>query len=141
MCAAKRRIRRFAHTTTAVGGGATVLLAVLLVLLLRPDRPASGSNGSLMLFCAAGMRAPIEAICADFERECGVHVDIQYGGSNTLLNQLQVSHAADLYLAADDAYLAIAREKGLIRERLPIAEMEPVIVVPKGNPDGIIPVR
>ncbi len=134
---AKRVSRRFSQSTTAVGLGAIALLAGLLVLLLRPDRSASGGSSNLVLFCAAGMRVPIEAICAEFERECGVHVDIQYGGSNTLLNQLQVSRAADLYLAADDAYLAIAREKGVVRESIAVAEMEPVIVVPRGNPGGI----
>jgi molybdate transport system substrate-binding protein len=118
-------------------GGALVLLGILSVLLLKPGGPTSASGDTLILFCAAGIRLPIEQIRADFARECGVHVDVQYGGSNTLLSQLQVSRAADLYLAADDAYLAIARAKGLVKETLPIANMVPVIVVPKGNPKAI----
>jgi molybdenum ABC transporter molybdate-binding protein len=105
--------------------------------MLKPGESARGTRENLVLFCAAGMRRPVEQIRAGFERECGVHVDVQYGGSNTLLSQLQVSRVADLYLAADDAYLAIARDKGLVKETLSIADMVPVIVVAKGNPKGI----
>jgi molybdate transport system substrate-binding protein len=39
-----------------------------------------------------------------------------------------------LYLPADDTYLAMAREKDLIGETLPIAEQAAVIAVSKGNP-------
>ena len=53
------------------------------------------------------------------------------------MSQLQVSRVADLYLAADDAYLDIARKKGLLRETIPVANMAPVIVVPRGNPKAI----
>ena len=131
------RIRRMGRRTSLVTGGALVLLVVLSFLLLKPGSHTKSSRESLVLFCAAGLRLPIEQIRADFERECGVQVDVQFGGSNTLLSQLQVSRAADLYLAADDAYLAIARDKGLVRETIPIAHMVPVIVVPKGNPGAI----
>ncbi|NQT92991.1 MAG: molybdate ABC transporter substrate-binding protein [Lentisphaerae bacterium] len=131
------RIRGHARRTSVVTGVAVITLAVLTILLLKPQMSTRESRDRLILFCAAGIRLPIEKIRHDFERECGVPVDVQYGGSNTLLSQLQVSRAADLYLAADDAYLAIAREKGLIRETVPIAGMVPVIVVPRGNPEAI----
>jgi molybdenum ABC transporter molybdate-binding protein len=132
-----RRIRKFARRTSLVTGGAVVLLIVLVVMMFRPATSPNASGDSLILFCAAGIRLPIEQIRRNFERECGIRVDVQYGGSNTLLSQLQVSRTADLYLAADNAYLAIARKKGLVRETIPIANMVPVIAVPKGNPKAI----
>ena len=123
--------------TTVVTVGAVLVAVVLIVLLLKPVTGERSARSKLVLFCAAGMRLPIEQVRQDFERECGVTVEVQYGGSNTLLSQLQVSRAADLYLAGDDHYLDVAREKGLIAESLPIALMRPVIIVPKGNARGI----
>ena len=123
-----------------IGVTSVVIFVVLSFLLFRtePQPAANNSNGrSLIIFCAAGMRLPVEAIRQAFEKECGIRVDVQYGGSNTLLSQMQVSRKADLYLAADRMYVERARELGLIREILPIAHMVPVIAVPEGNPKQI----
>jgi len=117
-----------------------ILFAVLLVLMYKTAPQPSSADASgrpLILFCAAGIRMPIEEVRQSFERETGIRVDVQYGGSNTLLNQMQVSRKADLYLAADRAYADRARGMGLIREILPIAHMMPVIAVPEGNPKRI----
>jgi molybdate transport system substrate-binding protein len=131
--------RRF-NTSRIIMAAAVVIFVVLSILLFKtePQPAANNSNGRpLILFCAAGMRQPVEAIRQAFEKECGIRVDVQYGGSNTLLNQMQVSRKADLYLAADRAYVDRAREMGLIREILPIARMMPVIAVQAGNPKRI----
>lgn len=119
---------------------ATVSLFGLYALL--PGRMSSlviNTDGpdELVLFCAAGMRAPLEKIAEDYNVECGGKVAIQYGGSNTLLSQIEVGKTGDLYLAADDWYLAQATNKTLVRETIPLAEMEAVVAVPKGNPLGI----
>ncbi len=90
-----------------------------------------------MLYCAASMRVPVERIIAEYRSEYGVLVQVQYGGSNTLLGQLEVSGAGDLYLAADDSYLQLAREKGLLAETLPLARMQAVVGVRRGNPKGV----
>ncbi len=125
--------RRFYWAT----GGGIILMVVLGILLFRPPRPSATGDRKLVLFCAAGIRAPVVAVAAAFEREFGVQIEIQYGGSNTLLNQLEVARIADLYLAADTAYLETARSKGLILEIIPLARNQPVLAVLKGNPKGI----
>lgn len=93
----------------------------------------------LRLYCAAGMRVPVEQVVARYRQEYGVPVEIQYGGSNTLLNQLQVNRSedADLYLAADDAFTDKAIELGLAAETLPIAYTLPVMAVAPGNPKRV----
>ena len=90
-----------------------------------------------MFFCAASNRAVMEKIVADYTREFGREIEIQYGGSQTLLSQLEVTGTGDLYLPADDSYLNMAREMGLASEILPIAKMEVVVAVKKGNPKSI----
>jgi molybdate transport system substrate-binding protein len=130
------RISR-ANRTSIVAICALLVLVLLVAILLKQDSRTDSSRRNLVLFCAAGMRLPIEQIRQNFERECGIKVEVQYGGSNTLLSQLQVSRAADLYLAADDSYLEIARQKKLVNETITIATMMPVVVVKKGNPRNI----
>jgi molybdenum ABC transporter molybdate-binding protein len=125
------------------------LLALLLVQLERStspgmtatdvDRPTqeAGSTNSLVLYCAAGMRVPVEKIVAAYRDEYGVEVQIQYGGSNTLVNQIELARTGDLFLAADGSFLDLAREKGLLAESLPVANIRAVITVAEGNPKNI----
>src|SRR5262249_34639972 len=107
---------RFARLNTPwVGFLASVaLLAVLIVALARDSawfaRDTEEGEGTprLMLFCAAGIRAPVAEVAAEYEKAFGVEVHIQYGGSETLLAklaELKNTNRVDLYLPADDSYL------------------------------------
>lgn len=130
--------------------GSLVVLAVLVLFLVRGERrgPAASADKSvgdssgtsaegLFVFCAAGLRTPVERIASEYEREYGASVQLQYGGSATLLGQLELSEAGDLYLAGDETYVRQAREKGLVREEIPVARMRPVVAVNKNNPKNI----
>ena len=88
-----------------------------------------------MLFCAAGVRYPMEAIVNEYAQRYGVAIEVQYGGSNTLLNQLEVARTGDLYLAADESFMRLAREKGLLDEVIPLARQTPVMAVPRKIPN------
>jgi molybdate transport system substrate-binding protein len=118
--------------------GSLVVLAALIGLLAwHPGQPSGASGQPLTIYCAAGLRTPLEEIARQYEQETGTPVQMQYGGSQTLLANLELSHSGDLYLPADDSYLDIARKKQLIAETLPVLQMSPVIAVHKGNPHGI----
>jgi molybdate transport system substrate-binding protein len=109
-------------------------LAGLVWLMPSESSKPLGSSSAvkpLVVFCAASNRAVMEAVRADYEAEFGVPVNVQYGPSQTLLANLQVSGAADLYLPADDSYLALGREQQLIDETIPVAEMQVVLAVAK----------
>ena len=109
---------------------------VILILggLLLKNSPDEGTAETLVMYCAAGMKLPVEEIARAYEEEYGTHIQIQYGGSGTLLSSLQVAKEGDLYLAADTSYIEIARNKGLVAESLSAATISPVLAVPKGNP-------
>lgn len=118
----------------------TIALSGILILLLRHGAPTENPiQPKVSLYCAAGMRAAVEEIAAQFEQETGIRIVIQYGGSNSLLNQLQINKfsEADLFLAADEFYTSKATELNLARESLPIAYQSPVIAVPRDNPRQI----
>lgn len=133
-------------------GGAGAIVACVLLLNIGPPRtptatpvPASRGNSgngtpaptaaapTLSMYCAAGLRDPVEKIAAMYEREFGVKVDLQYGGSNSLLSQIQVNKfdTSDLFLAAEESYIDIAKEKGFAVETFPVATQQPVVVVRK----------
>ena len=131
------------------GLASVAVIVALTYLLIRDDSPAprtdvdpaersaSGQSGELFMYCAAGMRYPMEEIVAQYKKEYGVDVQLQYGGSNTLLNQLDVSATGDLYLAGDDSYVRLAEQKELTAESFPLASMRPVLIVPRDNPKNI----
>ncbi len=116
------------------------LLGVLVAAVIdRPSAPknAGGNAGPLVVYCAASNKSVLEAIRADYEKAFGTPLQIQYGASQTLLAALEVAKAGDLYLPADDSYLAMARDRNLIAEEFPLAAMQPVVAVAKGNPKRI----
>ena len=92
---------------------------------------------SLLLYCAAGIKPVVEKVAKQYYEEYGVRVDLQYGGSGTLLSNLRVAKQGDLYLAADKSYIDEAIAFGILKETQPLAFIKPVIAVAKGNPKKI----
>lgn len=119
--------------------GSLAAMGGLIALLART--PGNGTAKAdvkpLIVYCAAGIKQPLDEIARDYEQEFGVPVRLQFGGSNTLLANLELTKQGDLYLPADDSYVDIAREKGLVEEVIPIARMQAVLGVAKGNPKQI----
>ncbi len=113
-----------------------IAVAGLGLLLLRRDR-RSPDLPTLTVYCAAALKTPVEAAARQFSTELGIDVTFQYGGTGTLLSQLQIAKQGDLFIAADDGSLADAASRGLIEEVVPIARLHPVIAVFKGNPKAI----
>jgi molybdenum ABC transporter molybdate-binding protein len=103
------------------------------VLLLRSPSPGPVREGPILVYCAAGIRQPVDAA----EKAFGKPLQLQYGGSQTLLANAEVTRKGDLYIAADDSYVQMAREKGLAAEVLPLARQVPVLAVARGNPKKI----
>jgi len=116
-----------------------ILLAALLggVALWQHRTASRPGTTTLTVFCAAGLKKPVEAVAEQYQRESGVAVRLQYGGSGTLLSQIRVAKQGDLFIAADDGAVADARKAEVIREVLPLAKQKPVIAVRAGNPKNI----
>lgn len=117
------------------------LVGLVSFLLIRGSRPKKSPQGgpasSLLLYCAAGLKVPTSEVVAEYERRFGVQVEIQYGGSGTLLSNLRVARRGDVFLAADTDYLSIARSNDLVAEILPVATMTPVVAVARSNSKNI----
>lgn len=112
------------------------LIAALVVL--RRSGTTETAADRITVYCAAGLKAPVEAAIAAYEqhrRDQGrpVTIEIQYGGSGTLLSLLRVSGSGDLFVAGDDSFIALGRDYGVVREAIPLAVMTPVIAVAKDS--------
>jgi molybdenum ABC transporter molybdate-binding protein len=121
--------------------GSVALFCVLVGLLLWPSGDAGTTSGPIIVYCAAGLKPAVEAVAKDYERQYGVEVRLDYGGSQSLLTRIvedgRNSARADLFLPGDESYLQIGRDKGLLAETVPLARMRPVLTVAAGNPKKI----
>jgi molybdate transport system substrate-binding protein len=104
-------------------------------LLLGCGRREKG----LLFFCGSAVKVPMEEILREYERDTGTKVLVTYGGSGTLLSQMQLARKGDVYLAGSPDYISIGERKKLLvpgTDRK-VAYLIPSIIVPKGNPAGI----
>lgn len=116
-------------------GSLVVVILLTLLLALDPGSWYSSrvAESKIVVLCAAGLKAPVTRAAREYQERYGVEIQLQYGGSNTLLASLQLTTLADIYIPADDSYVSQARDKQLISEVLPLASMKPVLAVRKGN--------
>ncbi|QDV69378.1 Putative binding protein precursor [Rosistilla carotiformis] len=135
--------------------GSVALVAALLCSLIHADRSnrtpphpgappadaASTASQAIHIYCAASNQAVLEPIRQAYERLTGTSIRVQYGPSQTLLAQLELTHHGDLYLPADESYLVTAKARGLVAEILPLATMQVGVVVKRGNPKGIVQLK
>ena len=117
----------------------TALAAMTLfgLKMMRKDASPGAAAEPLMVYCAASLKAPVEALAKDYEQRYHTPVRLQFGPSQSLLASIEVSRTGDLYLPADDSYFALAKAKQLVGTTLPIATQRAVLMVAKGNPKGV----
>jgi molybdenum ABC transporter molybdate-binding protein len=118
---------------TAVFFASLAAFVALAIKIFTSPTPEAASEGPLLVYCAAALRPSVEAAVKSYGRL----VDLQFGGSQTLLANAELTKKGDLYIPADDSYLPIARAKNLIAETIALARMTPVLAVAKGNPKGV----
>ncbi len=108
----------------------------------RATQPASGPRVSLYLYCGAGIRPMMDRAIEAFKQKMpNVRIDVGYAGSGCLLSQLAFAKRGDLYMPGEDFYLNQAKGRGLITTSKLVGYFEPVLLVQKGNPKGILTIE
>jgi len=127
----------------------TVLIAAL-VLGCAGFSPwwdmAAGASREVRLtaFVGSASKPPALEAKAVYEKaHPGVVVDMTFGGSGTLLNQMKLEQTGDIYLPGSDDFMEKAeKEEAVIPStRRVVAYLVPVINVRRGNPKGIRSLR
>jgi molybdate transport system substrate-binding protein len=109
----------------------------VLFTLHRGGKGKADDGSTLIVYCAAGLKQPVDAIASAYRTELGTAIQLQYGGTGTLLSQIAVAKRGDLFIAADEASMKTALEKKLVREVVPLVRQYPVVAVAAGNPKGL----
>ncbi len=100
------------------------------------EEAARDADRELFIHCGNSMRPAAEALAEEFEERYGIGVRLNFGGSADLLSSIELGQRGDLYLP-HDPYAELLEEKGLLEYYEVVGHIEPIIVVPPGNPDGI----
>ena len=124
-----------------IGSGVVFIAMLLLMNTSTSTKPFRNSTENekepLVVFCAASNRAVMESIRTQYEKEYHRPIQIQYGASQTLLSSIEVSGTGDVYLPADDSFIELGTNKGLISEVFPLATMNGAVAVRRGNPKNV----
>jgi len=99
----------------------------------QPDSQAK----ELLLYCAAGIRPPVDELVQIFQKESNVQIIIDYAGSEVLLSKVKLARRGDLYMPGDKYYVEQAAGEGMILSQQPVCYFVPTILVQKGNPKNI----
>src|SRR4051812_17977283 len=97
----RRGHTRLAWLAFVFSAGAAVALISILGWDVRRWFAQTEKPKPLVVYCAAALKAPLEALAKEYEQEFGVPVQLQFGASQQLLTNAEVSHVGDLYLPAD----------------------------------------
>ena len=91
------------------------LLAVLpFALLLASCAARGGADDELLVFAATSLTDAMNEAAAEFEASNGVNVEISYGPSRALAQQIARGASPDLYVAAGQPPMDLLQESGLV---------------------------
>jgi molybdate transport system substrate-binding protein len=112
------------------------LLLVITVLVINFPGCAGAASESITAFVGSASKPPMEEAAAAFEKETGIKVYLTFGGSGTLLSQIEISRSGDLYIPGSPDYMVKAERKNIVdpASEEKIAYLIPVIAVQRGNP-------
>ncbi|MBP2134549.1 molybdate transport system substrate-binding protein [Methanomicrobium sp. W14] len=97
----------------------------------------SSSDNSLLIYCGAGMKKPMQEIGDAFEKETGIQLNFNYAGCGNLLAQMELTKTGDVFMPGASKEFKAANEKGFIENSTILTYHIPAIATPKGNPKNI----
>lgn len=117
------------------------LLATLLVLTSFIGCNGGSSEAkSISVFAGSASQPPLEEAAKAFEQKTNIKVNLNFGGSGTVLSQMILSRTGDIYIPASPDYLTKAQAQGVVAAddngRI-LVYLVPAILVQKGNPKNI----
>jgi molybdate transport system substrate-binding protein len=116
-------------------------LAALLGLILGACSESSAGSAAppTMVFAAASLTAPFEAIAQEFERRHpGEELDLHFAGTPQLVVQTREGAAVDVFASADEVNMQKLVEAGqVLPHPRTFAQNRLTIVTAEGNPKGI----
>lgn len=88
-----------------------VVALVLGALTLAPVRAGAGE---VLVFAAASLKTALDEIATEFEQTTGHDVTVSYAASSVLARQIQLGAPAGLFISANQDWMDVLQEQGLI---------------------------
>lgn len=98
-----------------------------------------GKSEHITVFAGSASKPALTEIAELFESKTGVKVELNFGGSGTVLSQMKISKEGDLYIPGSHDYMIRAIKDGVVDPSTikVIAYLVPAIIVQEGNPKNI----
>ncbi len=111
------------------------LLAALVGLAAAAAAPAQ----EVLVFAGSAAKPALEEAARAFEARTGTAVRFVFGGSGTVLAQMELARRGDLYVPGSPDFMEKAKRRGLVdpATEARLAYLVPAIAVPRGNPAGV----
>ena len=116
-----------------------IILFIGIAILPGCQKKEKSETGSITVFCGSANKPAMEEITTLFEHEKKINVNMIFGGSGTLLSQIELSKKGEIYLPGSPDYIIIGERKKLLIEdsdRI-VSYLVPAIITPAGNPAGV----
>lgn len=123
-----------------------LFLLFLLAFLYQIIHKPAASQPSLTIYCAAALRKPIEAAAKLYQQTHHLNIRLNYGSSGELQSKLVLEKQTrlsrcDLYIPADPFFGQLAQSNQLVRQSLPLAQLQIILAVKPNSPLRIHSVR
>ncbi len=106
-------------------------LAVIFVWAAIGASSIRADDRALYLYCGAGLRQPVDELLADFQKETGWKVTVEFGGAGQLLTRFRATGAGDVFLPGSHFYVDKLSAEGLVASRRAVVLHTPVAAVNK----------
>ena len=103
-------IRRESHTPGALKLSLWAALVAISLLALI----ACGGERDLLVFAATSLRDPLTEVSRKYEEDSGVNVDLSFGASQSLAQQIASGAPADVFISAGTAPVEFLEEREII---------------------------
>jgi molybdate transport system substrate-binding protein len=120
---------------------ALILIAALASTFLAGCQTSGTATTTkeLSVFAGSASKPPLDEAAAAFEKKTGVKVYLTYGGSGTVLSQMELAKTGDVYIPGSPDYMVKAEKKQVIDPATTkiVTYLIPAICVQPGNPQNI----
>lgn len=108
------------------------MIALLVLALASPPV-------ELFVFAGAANKPVLDQAAVQLRSQENLRLVFSYGGSGTVLSQMQLARRGDLYIPGSHDWLERAIARGLVdpATRVDFAYLRPALLVLRGNPKGI----
>jgi len=116
-----------------------LLTTVLFLVTISSCSGNHPGEEELNIFSGSAARPALEEVISEFEKNRDINININYGGTGTMLSRMELSGRGDIFISGSPGYTRKAEKNGLIKPEstVKLAYLVPGILVPADNPAGI----